>query len=194
MARKSFSKYQQTEILGNQDYKCRLCHTRFSKNVHPQFDHIDGDHSNNSVENGQAICSNCHDAKSRKESQIRSIKEKNIDFVKRCPLCGKPLKGKDYQDDNGNRLTTKHLLADDWITCGKCESTFKVIRKDPKAGKKTLTGKKLEVVQYCPHCPLSFSGAEFDKKVYSNLWLKHEKCNVAFGVWIKKYNKKGFWS
>ena len=187
--RKSFSKYQQTEILGNQDYKCRLCHTRFAKSVHPQFDHIDGDRSNNSVENGQAICSNCHDAKSRKESQKRSIREKDKNFVKRCPLCHKKIKGKDFRDpDTGKGFTTDHLSANQGIQCTQCKSEFKVVRHDPKAGKQKLSGKKLEVVQYCPHCDV-----EFDETVLTNKWLKCDSCEAVFGVWIKKYNKISGW-
>ena len=190
--RKSFSKFQQTEILGNQDYKCRLCHTRFSKNIHPQFDHIDGDHSNNSIENGQAICSNCHDAKSRKESQKRSIKEKDINFVKRCPLCGDKFKAKDYQDsDTGKRYTTDYLSADDWITCGNCKSTFKIIRKDPKAGAKKISGKKLkEVVKYCAHC----GAGKYEPKLESNVNIECSECHKVWGVWIKEYKKPGFWA
>ena len=82
MARKSFSHYEQLQILAEQDYKCRQCSTRFSKTVHPQFDHIDGDNSNNHIENGQAICANCHDVKSRKENAKRSHEKKDFDFVK----------------------------------------------------------------------------------------------------------------
>ena len=188
--RKSFSKYQQTEILGNQDYKCSLCHTRFSKNVHPQFDHIDGDHSNNSVENGQAICSNCHDAKSRKENQKRSIKEKDINFVKRCPLCQKKFKGKDFADsDTGEKNTTEYLSANQSIDCPQCKSEFKIIRLDSKVGEKKITGKKLkEIVQYCPHC-----GVKFEKKWNSNLYFGCDKCKAGFGVWIKKYNEIASW-
>ena len=187
--RKSFSRYQQTEILGNQDYKCRLCHTRFSKNVHPQFDHIDEDHSNNSIENGQAICSNCHDAKSRKENQKRSIKEKDIDFVKRCPLCKKKFKGKDFKDDDtGKRFTTDHLPANALIPCPQCKSQFKIIRLDSKVGEKKITGKKLKVVKYCPHC-----GIEFDEKHDSNRYYKCDACKASWGVWIKKYNEIASW-
>jgi len=188
--RKSFSKFQQTEILGNQDYKCRLCHTRFAKNVHPQFDHIDGDHTDNRTENGQVICSNCHDAKSRKENVKRSVKEKNINFVKCCPLCGNKLKAKDYQDsDTGKRYTTDYLAADDWITCGDCESTFKIIRKDPKAGERKLSGKKVDdAVKYCTYCRQEY------EPLKSNSYIKCEKCNTIFAVWIKEYKKKGFWS
>ena len=188
--RKSFSKFQQMEILENQDFKCRSCKTRFSKNVHPQFDHIDGDHTNNSIANGQAICSNCHDAKSRKENVQRSIKQKDIDFVKHCPLCGEKFKGKDYGDENGNRLTTKHLSANDFITCRKCESVFKVIRHDAKAGKQTIRGKKVDgAVKYCTHC-----GIEFAEKVKSNAGIKCEECKKIWGVWIKTYKKRSFWS
>ena len=188
--RKSFSKYQETQILANQDYKCRLCSTRFAKNVHPQYDHIDGDHSNNSIENGQAICPNCHDAKSRKENVQRSIKDKDKNFVKRCPLCHKKIKGKDFKDGNtGEKITTDHLPANEFIPCHQCKSEFKVIRKDPKAGEKKLTGKKLEVVLYCPHCD-----AEFDEgKASSNRWLSCDNCKAVFGVWIKKYNEIASW-
>ncbi len=189
--RKSFSKFQQTEILGNQDYKCRNCKTRFSKNVHPQFDHIDGDHSNNSVENGQAICSNCHDAKSRKENVKRSIKQKDIDFVKRCPLCGEKFKGKDYaqEDGKGERITTKHLAADEFITCAKCKSNFKVVRIDAKAGKQTIRGKKIDgAVKYCTHC-----GVEFENKLISNQGIRCKSCNKDWGVWIKTYKKYSYW-
>ena len=192
--RKSFSKMQQNEILADQDYKCRLCHTRFSKNVRPIYDHIDGDHSNNNIENGQAICSNCHDVKSAKENQKRSIDKKNINFVRCCPFCGKELKGKDYRDDSNNKLTTDHLSADDWIPCNDCQSVFKIIRKDPKAGNKKLTGKKVDgVVKHCAHCGVEFeSDAELLK---ANTYFHCNDCNATYGIVIKKYNKKkGFWS
>ena len=74
--RRSFTKFQREEILGNQDYKCRKCGTRFAKNIHPQYDHISGDNSDNTTENGQALCSNCHDIKSRTESRQRSREKK----------------------------------------------------------------------------------------------------------------------
>ena len=194
--RKSFSKFQQTEILGNQDYKCSLCHTRFSKNVHPQFDHIDGDHSNNSVENGQAICSNCHDAKSRKESQERSIFEKDIGFVKRCPLCNHKTRWKDYDlkkdgvTEEGIKVIGKseYMLAGHQFVCAGCRSTLKVLRLDPKVGEKKLRGKKVDAVKYCTNCRQEY------EPLKSNSYIKCEKCNTIFGVWIKEYKKKGFWS
>ena len=190
--RKSFSKFQQTEILGNQDYKCRSCKTRFSKNVHPQFDHISGDHSDSSTENGQAICSNCHDAKSRKENVKRSIKEKDINFLKHCPLCGEKLKGKHYMNDDGSRITTDYLSANEFYPCRGCKSVFKVVRQDHKAGKRKLSGKKLKgVIKYCTHC-----GTEFDNvdDLGTNTFFRCDKCKKIWGVWIKEYKKRGFWS
>ena len=188
--RKNFSKMQQNDILADQDFECRLCHTRFSKNVRPIYDHIDGDHSNNNIENGQAICSNCHDVKSAKENQKRSIKAKDKNFVKRCPLCHKKIKGKDFRDpDTGKGFTTDHLSANQRIQCTQCKSEFKIIRHDPKAGDKKLTGKKLEVVRYCPHCDV-----ELERKVSSNqFWQCTGGCKTVWGVWIKKYNEIASW-
>ena len=190
--RKSFSKSQCEEILENQDGNCKLCGTRFfGKNkVRPQYDHINGDNSDNRVANGQAICANCHDVKSRKANVKRSIKEMDINFVKRCPLCHKKIKGKDFKDgDTGEKITTDHLPANEFIPCHQCKSEFKVLRKDSKAGKQTLAGKKLEVVQYCPHCDAEFT----DGKASSNRWLRCDNCKAVFGVWIKKYNEIASW-
>ena len=189
--RKSFSKSQCEEILENQDGNCKLCGTRFfGKNkVRPQYDHINGNHSDNRVANGQAICANCHDVKSRKENVKRSISDKDKNFVKRCPLCHKKIKGKDFRDpDTGKGFTTDHLSANQGIQCTQCKSEFKVIRHDPKAGEKKLTGKKLEVVRYCPHCDV-----ELEKNVSSNKFWKCLKCKTVWGVWIKKYNEIASW-
>ena len=81
-SRKSFTKFQQTETLANQDYKCNECKIPFKKSVHPHFDHIDGNNSNNALENCQALCANCHDNKSRHENVKRSIEKKDQNFVK----------------------------------------------------------------------------------------------------------------
>ena len=190
--RKSFSKSQCEEILENQDGKCSICSTRFfGKNkVRPQYDHINGDHSDNRVENGQAICANCHDAKSRKENVKRSIQDLDRNFVKYCPICGKKTKGKDYKDINGNRLTTDYLSANYWVNpCTNCKSVFKVIRADSKVGKKKLAGKKLDDgTRHCINC-----GGQFEDKIKSNVYVECLRCHTTFAVWIKKYSEWSLW-
>ena len=189
--RKSFSKSQCEEILENQDGNCKKCGVRFfGKNkVRPQYDHINGNHSDNRVANGQAICANCHDVKSRKENVKRSISDKDKNFVKRCPLCHKKIKGKDFRDpDTGKGFTTDHLSANQGIQCTQCKSEFKIMRLDSKVGEKKITGKKLKVVKYCPHC-----GIEFDEKHDSNRYYKCDACKASWGVWIKKYNEIASW-
>ena len=189
--RKSFSKSQCEEILENQDGNCKLYGIRFfGKNkVRPQYDHINGDHSDNRVANGQAICANCHDVKSRKESVKRSIKDKDKNFVKRCPLCHKKHKWNDFKEDNtGQKFTTDHLPANELIPCPTCKSEFKIIRVETKNPKKS-SGKKYEdVVKDCTGC-----GGEWPDPAPSNTNITCGNCRSTFSVWIKEYKKKGFW-
>ena len=195
MARKSFSHYEQLQILAEQDYKCRQCSTRFSKNVNPQFDHIDGDNSNNHIENGQAICANCHDVKSRKENAKRSHEKKDFDFVKYCPLCKNETKLSDY-DFSDMELSaadrkliekSKHMPADQEYKCSDCKSELNVLRVDAKIKRKSNRKKLEKVVKYCACC-----GVEFEL-MSSNLNIQCGKCKSEFTVWIKKYEKKSGW-
>ena len=105
--RKSFSKKQQMDVLLEQGSKCKLCSITFSKKVNPQFDHIDGDHSNNATDNCQVICANCHDAKSREENVQRSFEQKDLNFVKGCPLCNDKLEVKNTSFEEGGGITAK---------------------------------------------------------------------------------------
>lgn len=61
--RRSFSDDVQLEVLRNQDHKCGTC-GRILNVV--DYDHIDGDRSNNDISNCQALCPYCHAIKSRK--------------------------------------------------------------------------------------------------------------------------------
>ncbi|OLC92667.1 MAG: hypothetical protein AUI92_04695 [Thaumarchaeota archaeon 13_1_40CM_3_38_6] len=62
LARRHFSQDVRDMTLQQQEGKCAMCGRHASSY---QFDHIDGDHSNNSPSNCQALCPNCHDRKSR---------------------------------------------------------------------------------------------------------------------------------
>ena len=50
-----------------QNYRCNHCKRRLDV---VNFDHIDGDRSNNSIFNCQALCPNCHARKTRKNTKI----------------------------------------------------------------------------------------------------------------------------
>ena len=65
--RKNFPKSVREIILIKQAFRCKACKKGFPK-LH--FDHIDGDRSNNSFSNCQALCPNCHAKK------IRTIRKK----------------------------------------------------------------------------------------------------------------------
>jgi uncharacterized membrane protein len=70
--RKSFSKYVKDEILERQQNRCAMCNDKL---FYCHFDHIDGNRSNNSLSNCQALCPNCHELKTRRDQ-----KEKNDRF------------------------------------------------------------------------------------------------------------------
>jgi len=77
--RRSFSKSTKNSVLKNQNFCCKDCN---NKSDVWDFDHINGDSSNNSLSNCQALCPNCHAEKTRKIKQkslklsqmIRSLK------------------------------------------------------------------------------------------------------------------------
>jgi hypothetical protein len=66
--RKGFPRYVKEKILRKQDHKCAHC--RKVLNV-VDWDHKNGDRSNNKENNCQALCPNCHAVKTRKEQGKR---------------------------------------------------------------------------------------------------------------------------
>jgi hypothetical protein len=66
--RKAFPGYVKEKILRKQDHKCAHC--RKALNV-VDWDHKNGDRSNNKENNCQALCPNCHAVKTRKEQGKR---------------------------------------------------------------------------------------------------------------------------
>lgn len=66
--RKSFPESTQEAVLIRQRHRCNLCNCLLTLT---EFDHIDRDRSNNSPENCQALCPNCHAYKTRVEVKIK---------------------------------------------------------------------------------------------------------------------------
>jgi len=73
-ARKSFPKTTQKSSLSEQKNRCNDCS---KKSKVWDFDHIDGDSSNNSLNNCQALCPNCH-AKKTRNYKKRNLKLSQI--------------------------------------------------------------------------------------------------------------------
>jgi len=174
VARTDFTKFQETQILGNQDYKCGICSTKFSQTVHPQIHHINGVPTDTRTENGQALCSNCHDNITRNQTVERSLKKKDSKYVKYCCFCG-----------NGNEKLEDATNIK--IQCSKCESIWKVIRGDSKVKQKKITTKKYDEIQYCPHC-----GAHFSVKQASNRYVPCNNCKTSFAISVVTYKKQGW--
>jgi len=69
-ARRAFSKSIKAKTLEMQNHQCKACG---KKSDVWDSDHIDGDSSNNSLENCQALCPNCH-AKKNTKHQTKEAK------------------------------------------------------------------------------------------------------------------------
>ncbi len=63
LQRKNFSASTKEFVLKNQFHSCNFCDRPLDE---VNFDHIDGDRSNNNMWNCQALCPNCHAEKTRK--------------------------------------------------------------------------------------------------------------------------------
>lgn len=65
--RKRFRKWTKLTVLIWQNNLCKICSTDLAGIA--EFDHIDGDSTNNDISNCQALCPNCHTKKTRKPQQ-----------------------------------------------------------------------------------------------------------------------------
>ena len=68
LKRKDFSEKTKKATLIKQNHKCNICKEKLDDELF-DFDHIDGNRSNNSMENCQALCPNCHQKKTRKRKK-----------------------------------------------------------------------------------------------------------------------------
>ncbi len=62
--RRQFSKLTKQKVLISQNFQCAKCKDPLEI---ADFDHIDGDKTNNDISNCQALCPNCHARKTRKK-------------------------------------------------------------------------------------------------------------------------------
>ncbi|MGI0057216.1 MAG: HNH endonuclease signature motif containing protein [Nitrosarchaeum sp.] len=69
LKRKSFSQTTQEITLIKQAYRCNACNNKLNE---INFDHIDGNRSNNSIRNCQALCPNCHAKKTRERNKMKA--------------------------------------------------------------------------------------------------------------------------
>jgi multisubunit Na+/H+ antiporter MnhB subunit len=67
--RRSFPLEVKKQVLRDQDHKCAIC--RRNKGTW-DYDHIDGNRTNNDVSNCQALCPDCHAKKTRGLIKIKS--------------------------------------------------------------------------------------------------------------------------
>jgi len=65
--RKKFLKATKQAVLEEQNFFCRECYKYLDV---VEFDHIDGDRSNNDYINCQALCPNCHARKTRRSTNL----------------------------------------------------------------------------------------------------------------------------
>ena len=72
--RRSFSKVTKKKVLARQHHMCIFCGNKLDVT---DFDHIDGDSSNNNLNNCQAMCPNCH-AKKTRNMKNRKLKLSQI--------------------------------------------------------------------------------------------------------------------
>ena len=83
--RKSFPKTVTDARLELQKKRCAnpKCRRQFNTSCRPHFDHKNGKNWDNSLRNCQALCPNCHNNKSIKESKkrARTAKKSKRSFV-----------------------------------------------------------------------------------------------------------------
>ena len=79
-ARHSFSKSTKDEALKIQKNLCKDCDKESDV---WDFDHIDGNSSNNSLDNCQALCPTCHAKKTRNTKQRKFKLSQTLGFLRR---------------------------------------------------------------------------------------------------------------
>lgn len=74
-SRKGFSKETERTTFEKQGGKCNICKKTFDyvngRPIHPEYDHIDGNPSNNDPSNCQVLCLDCHRSKTVRDRKTK---------------------------------------------------------------------------------------------------------------------------
>ena len=85
--RKKIGKGFRYKIVESQSFKCKKCHKKFNPPNNFHIDHKDGNAKNNVRSNLQALCPDCHNAKTLKqEPKKHAKKEHELPSALRNPL------------------------------------------------------------------------------------------------------------
>lgn len=130
---------------GLKEYKCEKC-KRTEWEGHPiplQLHHINGDRTDNRLENLQILCPNCH-SQTDNFSKPKIIKEKN-----RCIICGKEISRNSkyccdcyHKTENGKRYKSNELIEvskDELFNAFKECGSFKALGKKYGVSDKTIS-------------------------------------------------------
>ena len=72
LARRPFSADTKRIVLSAQGHKCNICQCNLMFQGITEFDHKNGDNSDNISLNCQALCANCHRRKTNEENSFRN--------------------------------------------------------------------------------------------------------------------------
>ncbi len=78
--RRGFSKSTKAKVLKMQNNRCKACGKKLDAR---DFDHIDADSSNSSLENCQALCLDCHRKKTRNLKQRKLKLSQALRFLRK---------------------------------------------------------------------------------------------------------------
>lgn len=156
------SKLKQKLInVGLKEDKCECCGCTNVWNGKPltlELHHIDGDHMNNTFENLQVICPNCH-------SQFSHKKAKDSKKPNYCPDCGKEIsRGASYCFECFN----KHKKEYNFGKCPSKEKLLELLKKfSPKEIGKQLGVSDTSVRKWCKKLGIPSTKKELREYLFS---------------------------
>lgn len=125
--------------FGIKSYECELCKNKewAGKPIPLEVDHINGDHSNNELENLRLLCPNCHAqtdtycSKNKKQALVDKL-AKSADLGSVCSGGSNPLRGKKNLTKTQNYCKCGEKINRRSKQCKKCYERRKKIIWPPK--------------------------------------------------------------